>query len=72
MTFQIAARYCGLSEGTLHNYETAGLLRVANVIQPGASRGRKLIDREHLDELIESYIGTLTTARICPDEDSLA
>ena len=65
MTFKMAAQYSGLCEGTLHNYESAGLLRVANIIQPGATRGRKLIDREHLDKFIESYMGTLTTAEIC-------
>jgi hypothetical protein len=61
----MAAYYSGLCEGTLHNYESAGLLRVANIIQPGATRGRKVIDREHLDKFIESYIGTLTTTEIC-------
>lgn len=68
----MAAYYSGLCEGTLHNYESAGLLRVANIIQPGATRGRKLIDREHLDKFIESYIGTLTTAEICSCKPSLA
>ena len=72
MTFKMAAHYSGLSEGTLRNYESAELLRVANVIKPGATRGRKLIDREHLDKFIESHIGTVTTAEICPCKAALA
>lgn len=66
LTFQAAPKYCGISIRTLQNYENAGLIAVANVIQPGAKRGRKLIDRESLDRLIEDSVGIKTTAEICP------
>jgi len=65
LTFQAASTYCGLSERTLQNYEARGLIRVSNILQPGATRGRKLICRESLDALIESHVGTITTAPIC-------
>jgi hypothetical protein len=65
LTYQTAPKYCGLSARTLLNYELAGLIKVANVIQPGSTRGRKLIDRESLDRLIEESVGQKTTAPIC-------
>jgi len=65
LTFQDSPAYCGLSLRCLQNYEKAGLIKVANIIQPGATRGRKLICRESLDALIESHVGTITTAPIC-------
>lgn len=65
LTYQSAPKYCGLSTRTLQNYEAAGLIRVANIIQPGAKRGRKLIDRESLDELIEASFGRKTEVAIC-------
>ena len=42
------------------------MIRVANVIIPGLTRGRKLIDRESLDALIEASIGKKTIIPICP------
>jgi len=66
LTFQQAKYYSGLSIGTLENYERAGLIIVANVIIPGAKRGRKLIDRESLDRLVDESVGNVTTAVICP------
>ena len=65
ITFQQAASYSGLSTGTLRNYDKAGLITVYNVLIPGATRGRKLIDRESLDQLLESSLGKQTTASIC-------
>jgi hypothetical protein len=65
LTYQTAPRYCGLCARTLQNYEKAGLIRVANVIMPGSKRGRKLIDRESLDEFIEANIGKKTMVPIC-------
>lgn len=64
LTFENAAIYCGLSKRTIENYGTSGLLKVANIILPGATRGRKLIDRHELDALIENAIGVKTTADI--------
>jgi hypothetical protein len=66
LTYQAAPKYCGLSTRTLQNYENAGLIVVANVIQPGSRRGRKLIDRESLDRLITGSIGVKTQVDICP------
>ena len=65
LTYKDATRYCGLSDRTLLTYEGKGLIKVANVIIPGATRGRKLIDRESLDALFESSVGNVTTASIC-------
>jgi len=65
-TFKQAARYSGLSEGTLRSYAKARLVIVYNMIIPGKSRGIKLIDRLSLDLLIESSIGNVTTSQICP------
>lgn len=65
LTYQTAPKYCGLSARTLLNYENAGLIRVANIIQPGSRRGRKLIDRESLDNLLEASIGKKTLVAIC-------
>ena len=69
LTFQSAALYSGLSGGTLRNYEKAGLITVYNVIIPGQTRGRKLIDRQSLDDLLEGNAGTITTAAICPTKE---
>lgn len=66
LTYQAAPEYCGLSARTLRNYEAAGILRVANVIIPGSKRGRRLIDRKSLDDLIEASFGQKTTVEICP------
>jgi hypothetical protein len=57
LTLASAARYCGLSERTIENYIKDGLIVSANVIRPGASRGRRLVDRCSLDSFIESQIG---------------
>ncbi len=67
LTYQTGSEYCGISIRTLQNYENAGLIVVANVIQPGAKRGRKLIDRESLDRFIMESVGTKTQIKICPD-----
>ena len=66
LTFQQAEHYTGLSIGTLENYARAGLITVSNMIMPGATRGRKLIDRKSLDHLIDECVGNATTAVICP------
>lgn len=61
ITFQAASPYIGVSLRTLQNWEKAGHLRTANVA-PMGSRGRRLIDREHLDAFIESFIGAPKSA----------
>lgn len=57
LTFQSAALYAGVSVRTLQNWEQAGCFKSANVVIPGSTRGRRLIDRESLDRFIESFIG---------------
>jgi hypothetical protein len=57
LTFQAAAKYVGVSVRTLQNWEKAESFRTANVIVPGSTRGRRLIDRESLDEFIEGFVG---------------
>lgn len=72
LTYRAAAQYCGLSSRTLLNYELRGLIKVANLIQPGSRRGRKLVDRTSLDELIESSIGQKTLVPICKPREAAA
>jgi hypothetical protein len=57
LTLKGAARYSGLSERTIVNYIKDGLIVSSNVIRPGASRGRRLVDRISLDAFIEAQIG---------------
>jgi hypothetical protein len=70
LTYQTAPKYCGISTRTLQSYESAGLIVVANVIQPGSRRGRKLIDRESLDRLIIESVGVKTKVEICPKSET--
>ena len=51
-----AAIYSGVSTRLLENWIRDGLIRSSNVIAPGATRGRRLIDRESLDSFIESGV----------------
>ena len=57
LTYQAAKNYCGISNRTHQNYENAGLITAANVIQPGHRWGRKLLDRYSLDVFIEAGVG---------------
>jgi len=57
LTLERAAKYTGLSQRTIANYIKDGLIISANVIRPGATRGRRLVDRYSLDSFIESQIG---------------
>jgi len=61
LTIEGAAIYSGLSGRTIQNYVKDGLVRSSNVITPGATRGRRLIDRESLDKFIESGLQTPKT-----------
>ena len=65
LTFQQATPYSGVSNGTLRNWEKAGLITVYNIVIPGSGRGRRLIDRASLDRLIEASVGVTTTTDIC-------
>lgn len=57
LTFQAGAKYVGVSERTLENWEKLGCFKVARVIAPGKTKGRALIDRESLDDYITQFIG---------------
>ena len=57
LTLKGAAIYTGLSERTNQNYIKANLVISSNVVMPGASRGRRLVDRISLDAFIEQGIG---------------
>ncbi len=57
LTLQSAAKYVGVSERTLENWEKQGCFKMARVIAPGKTRGRTLIDRESLDDYITQFVG---------------
>jgi hypothetical protein len=57
LTFEGGSQYSGLSIRTLQNYAAANYIRTSNVIAPGATRGRRLIDRASLDEFLEAGVG---------------
>lgn len=60
LTIEGACRYSGLSDGTIRNYISEGHIVSANVVLPGNSRGRRLINRPSLDAFIERYVvGTI-------------
>jgi hypothetical protein len=48
--------YSGIGLRCLQNYIAAGLIRSSNVIAPGNTRGRRLVDRESLDAFIEEGV----------------
>lgn len=54
--FDQAALYSGLGVRVLQNHVKAGFIRSSNCRAPGASRGRRLIDRESLDAFIEAGV----------------
>jgi len=57
LTLEGAAKYTGLSQRTIENYIKDGLIISANVMRPGASRGRRLVERPSIDAFIEQCIG---------------
>ena len=62
LTIESASSYSGFSKSTVQNYIKAGLIRSSNVVAPGNSRGRRLIDRESLDAFIEAGVDREPTA----------
>ncbi|HEY1122256.1 MAG TPA: hypothetical protein VGE67_11680 [Haloferula sp.] len=61
LTFKGASLYSGLSVRLLQDHVKAGRIIASNVTAPGATRGRRLLSRESLDELIEEGIGKVST-----------
>jgi len=53
LTLEGASTYSGLTIRTLQNYIAAGHVRSSNVVAPGNTRGRRLLDRASLDAFIE-------------------
>lgn len=53
--------YSGLSGRCLQNYVADKLVVAAHVKRPGATRGRTLIERKSLDDLIRRSIGEKAT-----------
>lgn len=60
LTYDQGAMYSGLGIRVLQNHVKAGFIRSSNVCAPGATRGRRLIDRESLDAFIEAGVGKTT------------
>lgn len=55
-----AARYSGLSRALIYEHIHDGSLVSSTVKRPGRSRGRRLVQRESLDRLIEAGIGKVS------------
>ena len=53
---QQSAIYSGVSARLVENRIRDGLVRSSNVLTPGSTRGRRLIDRESLDSFIEAGV----------------
>lgn len=54
LSYESAAAYSSFCSGHLERLAKAGLIKSHNVRMPGASRGRRVIDRHSLDSYIES------------------
>lgn len=52
-----ASRYSSLSDRTIQKLISLGLLKSKLLKMPGTASGRRLIDRESLDRIIESEGG---------------
>jgi len=57
LTVSEAARYSGLSKALLYELIKERCIISSTVLRPGRRRGRRLIQRESIDQLIESGIG---------------
>ena len=64
LTLQAAAAYSGLNIRTLQNYAREGLIIASTVKQPGASRGRRLVKKQSIDDFIEAGIGETSTIHL--------
>jgi len=64
LTLKGAAIHTGLSERTIENHVRANLVISSNVVMPGATRGRRLVERESLDAFIEQWISGNTDLAI--------
>jgi len=56
LTIEGATKYSGLSDGTIWTYICEGHIVSSNIVLPGNSRGRRLINRASLDAFIERFV----------------
>ena len=52
-----ASNHSGVSRRQIQIWDERGFIRSANITMPGATRGRRVYDRESIDTYIESFIG---------------
>ena len=71
LTYDQAATYSGLSSRLLQNHVRDGYVRSSNVVAPGSTRGRRLLDRESLDAFIEEGVGR-APSKLAMNEGGLA
>jgi hypothetical protein len=57
LTYEQAAIYSGLGIRVLQNHVRAGFIRSSNACAPGASKGRRLLERASIDAFIEAGVG---------------
>jgi hypothetical protein len=57
LTVAVSVRYSGLSRALIYEHIKDGTLISSTVKRPGCSRGRRLVQRASLDQLIETGIG---------------
>ena len=52
-----ASNHSGVSRRQVLIWDERGFIRSANITMPGATRGRRVYDRESIDAYIESFVG---------------
>lgn len=57
LSLEDASNYSGVSRRQIQIWDESGFIRAANITKPGATRGRRVYDRESIDAYIESFIG---------------
>ena len=57
LSHESASYHAGVSKRLIEVWRDKGFIRSANVTMPGASRGRRVYDRESIDSYIETFIG---------------
>jgi hypothetical protein len=56
LSLDAAEQYTGVSRRQIQVWRAMGYIKSANIVLPGATRGRRVYDRESIDAFIESYI----------------
>jgi len=68
--FDQASIYSGLGIRVLQNHVKNDFIRSSNVVAPGSTRGRRLIDRESLDAFIEAGVGKVSQLAMNSNRDA--